>query len=391
VARSVSAEFRSLLTRSREFGARVELLDADRRPVTSTDPTSSTRFDVAELSVSVDETRTVRGNARCVITVPPASQWLVPTSATGLLSPISGATFRVWSGFRLPSTGRFEMVPCGRYDIERCSVNETAAGIRIELEGEDMTGRLDVADFTSPFGIIFGANKIETVKLMVSAVIPEMRYLDVPSDQYLGWGWLDVGANRLSEINSIMTSMGYAAWMDPDGESMHLEPVASTEDVAAWVFDESSIRVVSSVQNSLDRSRVYNGVIASGENTQTDVPPVRAEAWDTDPTSPTYFIPGFPVHTRIGPRPFFMTSPYITTQEQAQAAANAELLRLRGLLQRVSLKVGVNPAVNVGDVIDVTRPNVGVIGRYVVQSLSFDLAQPGAMDLVCEERRVAVG
>jgi hypothetical protein len=392
VARSVSDEWRSLLTRSREFVARVEVLDADGTPVFTTEPTSDVnRVRVAGLSITVDETRTIRGDAHCEIAVPAGETSVVPSTATAILSPLSGATFRVWAGFRVPSTGQPELVPCGRYDIETCDITETAQGVRIELEGQDLTGRLDVADITTPGLLsIFGSEKLFVCELLVRPVLPTMPILTVPSGQTTGWIFVDDMNNRLSEITEILTSMGYAMWMDPDGFSLHMEPRATTEDTASWVYDTANFKVVGSVKNNLSRRRVYNGVVTKGETTSSDVPPVRAEAWDIDPTSPTYYDPANPGASRIGPRPYFMTSQYIVDQNQANWAAIAELIRLRGLLQQVTVRVGINPAINVGDVVHVERPGIGVIGRYVVQSTSMNLSDPDQMELVCEERRVAV-
>jgi hypothetical protein len=390
MARSVSPEFVAQLTKPRQLVARVDIIDADRTPIISTNPDTYQPMKVVELSVSVDETRTVRGNARCVIAVPPEAAHLVPSSGSGILSPISGATFVVSAGFVLPSTGRAELVPCGRYDIEDCTITETAAGVRIELAGEDLTGRLNVADLTEPFVGIMGSIKLDIATLLIQPALPNISIVTVPSGETSGWVILDVTANRLTEITKVLTSMGYVAFMDPDGFTIHLEPRPTVTDTPAWFFDEDSIRVITSLANNLARRRVYNGVVASGENVASDLPPVRASAWVTDPTDPTHYDPGPPVRTNIGPRPYFETSPYIVTTEQAQNAANAQLVRLRGLLQQVTLRVGINPAANVGDVIVVARPGVGVVGHYVIQALSFDLAKPDQMELVCEERRVSL-
>lgn len=386
MAQPVSNEWRAQIGRTAQAVARVDIIDANGAPQYSTNPATEYPLVVSAATVEVDRTRDVRGTASVTLHVQGSSR-LIPRTAAELLSPVSGATFRLFAGFKHAS-GATEMVACGRYDIDECTIEEDAAEITISLKGTDLTGRLNVADLYTPVSINWGTNSVDAAKFLVLTAIPEMRFLSTPSDHTSAWVVLDEQTNRLQEINRIMASVGFEAFMDPTGEFMRMQPIPTTDDATAWSFQAREVGEPVTLTNGLSRARVFNGVVVKGENVNSDDVPVKAVLWDTDESSPTYFVPDLPVRTRIGPRPFFFTSQWIRTQEQADAAAEAQLRKVRGLLQRVSLSVPWNPAVNVGDVIEPTRPGLGVSGRYVVERISLDLVNPSPMELVCEERRV---
>ena len=185
----------------------------------------------------------------------------------------------------------------------------------------------------------------------------------------------------------MLRSIGFEMFMAASGEAMHMQLLPTTSDSATWVWDPAVFRPITDVGQEQSADRVYNYVIVKGENPNSTDPPVRSEAYIGDYTDPTYYIPTLPVQTVIGPRPYFYTSQYIRTQLQADAAALSELRRIRGLLQRVHVKLPYDPAVNVSDVVEVSRPGIGVTGRYVVDAVNMDLSG-GLMHVVCEERRV---
>jgi hypothetical protein len=398
MAQSVSALWRNQLGKSAELVVRLEVLDTHRNIVASTDRGAVTPIAVKEVQVTVDRTRNIW--ATCQATVTAAYNpgdlpwWLVPATSTDPLSPISGGSLRVWAGFRYPDPvvtaglANPELVPCGRFDIETVHVNHAAGGVEIELDGQDLTGRLDVADIPSPVDLAWGTSTLAAAQMLVLAAIPDLTFLADPSSETIPRVVLDQQANRLTEINRMMTSIGFEAFMDASGEFMRMRPIVTTADELVWELKAGQFTVLTEASNSLSRERVYNGVIVNGENLNSGDPPVHAEAWDTDPTSPTrYIVSGSTVDTQIGPRPYFMTSQYVRTTEQAQAAADAQLRKVKGLLQRVSASTVANPALNVGDVILVVDPAIGVNSRYVVERLSWS-SNGGPMQVTCEERRV---
>lgn len=367
-----------------------ELLDPSGAPFRSSDSVSAPVY-CTDASVQFDRARAVWGTATCQLLFPwDADQGLLdllPTDPMAPLAPTSGVTFRLSAGFKNPASSDDEMVFVGRFDIEDIDLTESAAGVVVDIEGQDLTGRLDVADMPGPVDIPWGWRVLDSAKWLINQAIPWMVYQEDASDATTARVILDEQANRLTEINKALRSIGFECFMDPSGAFMHLRNIPTTADSANWVLDPDSTDLVNQMGQQQSRARVYNGVIVKGENPNSNDPPVRAVAWITDPSDPTYYIPGPPVQTQIGPRPFFFTSQYVRDPLQAQMAADSELRRIRGLLQRVKLETPTDPAVNVGDVVYIARDSVGVLGQYVVQSIAYSMTS-GRMTVGCEERRV---
>lgn len=400
MAQPVSELWKAQLGQPNKVVYRVEILDYGRNLIASTEPgiEPERRITVESVNVAVDRTRNIWATCDATIVAPYNAGddpwWLIPKTATDTLSPISGACFRVWAGFEYHPAAvplgqdNPELVPCGLYDIQAVDVTHEPDGVKLKLSGQDLTGRLDVADIPQPVDIAWGSTVVDAAKTLLTFAIPDAVILAETSEATTARVVLDQQANRLAEIHKMMTSIGFEMYADPSGDYFRMRRVRTTEDDLQWTYTPGQFTVLTEAANNLSRERVYNGVIVSGENVNSTDPPVRAEAWDTDPLSPThYIVSGFDVDTRIGPRPFFMVSQYIRTQTQAQDAANQQLTKVKGLLQRVSVTAAFNPAVNVGDVIQVTDNAIGLNNRYVVERLSWN-SDGGPMQLSCEERRV---
>lgn len=370
---------------------RVELLDAQGAPFRDSDHYSTAPIQVTEANYSVDRTRATWGSAGVRLLLPwdadQALLDLLPRTPLSPTAPTSGVTFRLSLGFHNPNDNIDELVYCGRYDIDTTQVNETAAGIVIDLDGVDLTGRMDVEDLAAPWLVEWGSRIIDAAKALVYPAMPWIGFVEDATTDTCAYVALDESANRWAEITKMMRSIGFEAFMDMSGTSMRMRRIPTTEDVPAWTFDPDEWPDPIAIGQNQQRDRVYNGVFVKGENPNSTDPPVRSTRWIEDANDPTHFIPGPPVQTNIGPRPFRFTSQYIREQHGANLAADAELRRIRGLLQRVQVEIVTNPAINAGDVIYVARDDIGVIGRYVVNSLAYRYGD-AKMTLTCEERRV---
>lgn len=390
MAQSVSTYWRNQ-PGVRELVGRVELINESGMTVRSTDRFSDKPITVTGASVSQDRTRNIWGSASCQVLIPwDASQDvldLLPVSPGAPLSPIGGMSFRISAGFRYAALDVTELVYCGRFDIAECEVSETAGGVLVDLAGEDLMGRVDVADIIEGFDIPWGNRIIDSAKILINGVIPWMTFEEDPTVQISGRWAGGEKSNRLQNVRFLMAVLGFEAFMSMDGTTCRMRRRPSTQDAAAWVYPFESVGEAVKVSSRMAKSRVFNIVIVEGENPNTNEAPVRAVASITDQSDPTHYIPGPPAVTLIGPRPMYLRSPWIFDQPTAQQVADNELARVRGLMQKVPLQVAVNPAINVGDIIDVSRPGIGIVGRYLVESLSFSL-DSSLMSLVCEERRI---
>ncbi len=116
---------------------------------------------------------------------------------------------------------------------------------------------------------------------------------------------------------------------------------------------------------------IRNGVIASGEGSELDVP-VRGEAWDDDPASPTYRYGPF------GMVPRFYSSPLLTTDEMCETAAASILRTLLGRSETLAWQHVVHPGLAPLDVVAL-EDAAGTMRRYVLDEVTVPLDIGSAM------------
>jgi len=106
---------------------------------------------------------------------------------------------------------------------------------------------------------------------------------------------------------------------------------------SVWTVSDAANPVMVSYTRSISDSTTYNYVIVSGESTSNTVP-VSAVAFDADPSSPTYYLGPYNIVTTT------FISAMITTTAQAQQAADALLLVVKGASETVQITMVPNPA-----------------------------------------------
>lgn len=120
--------------------------------------------------------------------------------------------------------------------------------------------------------------------------------------------------------------------------------------------------------------QLFNYVTVVGESSDTTTPLVYAEAVNDDPSSPTWIgLPGTP--GGIGERTKNISSPLVTTSEQAQALADTMLSV--SMLEEFELTFSsiLLPWVEVGEILEMVDPESRYWGpsRYLLSSLSLPL------------------
>ena len=110
-----------------------------------------------------------------------------------------------------------------------------------------------------------------------------------------------------------------------------------------WAVEAAEGGVYIKANRGMTLDGVNNGVLARGENTSENVPPISYLAVDDDPTSPTYWDGPF------GRRPKFISSNACTR------AANAELAKSKAPNASGDISSLPNSALEPGDVLRVTH------------------------------------
>ena len=303
---------------------------------------------------------------------------LTPGTAASLLDPINEASIRLWMGVdhedgRLSEFGPgLELVPvctCILYDVEIVS---SADGTAITATGKDRSALLSDRKFTDPYQVAAGTNFTTYLSALIANRDPRASFDFAATTDVTPRITLQAGdsSDPLKDATEGAAACGMELFVSPMGD-WTLQPVSSFADATAdWVFRRGGSGLVE-LRRRRTREGVFSGVIASGEGSGNGVPS-RAEAWDTDPTSPTYYL------GRFGPVPDFLTSNLITSVGQATRAAQARLRSRLGRMESVSWACAPNPAVQENDIAQVVDPSgVLVDALYVVDTVDLPFA-PGA-------------
>jgi hypothetical protein len=111
-----------------------------------------------------------------------------------------------------------------------------------------------------------------------------------------------------------------------------------------------------------------------------DQPRIYVEVWDTDPKSPTYYDPALPAFSTFGPVPYGFSTPGIQTVPQAQVAAAAQLRKVKGFVESVSVTTVGHPGHEVGDRVRVQQSRSRIAGTYMVDRVKVPL-RSGPLEL----------
>ena len=314
-------------------------------------------------TVTIDATAQSRSRMDLVI-VDDGTMGLVPVDADSPLAPY-GNELQVKRGVTYPD-GTTDLVSLGVFRIDRASPARTPQGIQVSVSGLDRSVRFIDARFEQPYEVALGTNYATAILQVLQDAWPEMPYKFTAVTQTAPKLTAEEGADRWAFAQTMATSLGMDLYFDGDGVCV-LRPVMTTTSDPVVSLLEGANGLLLEATTEWTRDGNYNRVIATGENTgQTAA--ARGVATDDDPLSPTYY---FGPYGRV---PMFYASQFITTNDQAQDAAEAMLARELGTTQTISFGGVVDPRLEPGDVIELTRAGDRAAERHVIDSLMMPLA-----------------
>jgi hypothetical protein len=329
-----------------------------------------TNGDVVDLehtggSVTVDRGQAIRRT--CTVTL--ADPSLIPRTPTDQLATY-GARLRVARGIDYGNSEQPELVPLGvfRLDSVDGDVNEGP----VTLQGKDLSAIVADDKFTEPWtstGTVVGA-----VTALIQRSIPDADVISLIDDAVIGSRTFDVEADPWASAQEIAAAAGAEVYANADGvfviatlpDLLTAEPVWAVEAVEGGVYIKGN--------RAMSTDKVFNGILARGENTAENVPPVSWLAVDDDPGSPTYW--GGP----FGRRPDFFSSSTLTTLAACQQAAILKLRQAKAPNATGDISSMPNPALEPGDVIRVTHED-GTRELHQVAALTVPLAQAGDLPI----------
>jgi hypothetical protein len=286
------------------------------------------------------------------------------------------------------SDGTTEVYPLGVFRLSDASFDESAsvsggAGIGISLSMYDRSRTVARDKFINVYTIPKGTNIITAIKRIIDRTFPGIDYDSVSTSQTTSEPKVfDASDDPWASVVELAKSVGCEIYFDVEGSVV----IAPPTDVDAspspdFTYIESQKSTMTSLKKSFSDEQAFNGVIVTGESPGDDKPPVRAEAWDLEPSSPTY---------RYGPYgevPDFVTDTNVKTVADAQRNADSILRKHLGAPSQLSCSSWTNPALEAGDIVQIERVRMGVTGLYTLDAFNIPFRKDGTQNLTVRSRR----
>lgn len=329
--------------------------------------------------VTIDNRRSIR--RECSLEFVDKDGTLVPqNNISAILLPYNREV-KIYRGVVF-ADGTEELVPLGVFVITSVDISESAQGVKIAIKGSDRSLILARAKFTNhEFYIEDGTAKETAIEQILKYRYPKVQTIFPATNQTttLLYPTLDQSSDPWREALKIAESASMDLYFDENGIA-RMRPIPDPDfGTPVATYTDGSDSVLIQLSRSLSTDESYNGVIFTGEGTNLSIG-VIGEAWDDNPSSPTY-------RKTYGEVPKFMSSPTVLTVAEAKDAALAELRKVIGSSEKITWDQIVNPAHDVYDLVKVTRSPVGVDKILMLDAISIPLAANGTMNAVGRSRR----
>jgi hypothetical protein len=326
------------------------------------------RLPALDGQVDVDRSAAFRRKISCQCVDP--TGLITPRNKGEILTPY-GTELHAYRGVRYSNAeGDYEVAPLGAFRLSSSSITDNNAGSPvIQLEAFDLGRTISRDKFKIPYVIAAGSVAMDALKAIAKETFPAVQFDTITSVVTTTSPLLyDAGSDPWEAMADLGRSMGCEVYFAVDGRLAVLPP----HDINAlpspdFTYIEGEGSTMLDLSREYSDENVFNGVIVTGASIGDQLPPVRGEAWDESPTSPTY---------RFGPYgevPGFITDNLAKTEEQCQAIAKAQLALSLGAASMLKITGIVNPSYECGDIVRVERDKAKVSGLYAVDAFSVPL------------------
>lgn len=374
-------------TQTDEFYRRIRLSHEPWSYVEMIAPDQEARLlKVLDGEVAVDRTAQVRRGLNCRVIDPTGE--VTPRETGEVLTPY-GTELRAYRGIRWRNndgTYSEEVCPLGVFRLAKSTIAYKADGTSdITLEAYDRSRSIQRDKFIVPYVVEAGTNVLTAIKEIVKRTFPDIQYDTITTTLTTSAPMLlDTGADPWQACYDLARSMGCEIYFDVLGRLAVVPP----PDIAAQpapdfsYYDSDGGHMIDLGRDFSD-DQAFNGVIVTGESPGDEKPPVRGEAWDDSPASPTYRYGNY------GEVPQFITDATAKTEEDCIKIAKAELALIIGRPASLSITSLVNPSYEAGDVVSVKLSKAKIDGLYGIDAFNVPLAGSATQRLVLRERRVS--
>lgn len=263
----------------------------------------------------------------------------------------------------LTSLGVREEVQHGIFRIDDISIQSDNV---LEMSGSGLEIYVVDARFLSPRTPPYGKSTIQHITDLIQEVLPGQVVSaecsrNKPIQATAPWE-----RERWDAIDALATSIDAEVYADHRGYFVIRDIPSLTNNYPAYVIRRGPGGTLSEVKVKNTRDRVYNAVVALGQSSDPNIPPVWGWAYDSDPSSPTYYYGDF------GQVPKFFSSQFLTTVDQCTAVAQNQLAEALAANRAMSLTSLSLTFLEPGDVIDV-EAEPGKFERRLIQKITHGL------------------
>lgn len=280
--------------------------------------------------------------------------------------PINPLSSRVKVYIGLESTpGVRRVLPQGMFRVDSISRNrrDVVTVSTTSLESYVLDDR-----FFTPRTPTKGISTITAIRALISESLPDAVFLvTATKDKVVGMTapW---ERERWEAVTALAESIEAEVYCNADGQFV----IADKPDVnylmqhPVWRVNAGPDGVLVTHTESRTRNKVYNAVVASGQSSDENVPPVWDVVTDNDPNSPTWWGGPFGHVCR------FYANPNFTTKAQCTAAATKMLNEAKLEEAEINFTMLPNPALEPGDSVAVTMID-GQIENHIIDDMSLPL------------------
>lgn len=354
-----------------------ELLDSDGVILATTDETEAVGDTIlwgAELSpLQIEPFRVSQQTSR--LRVPVSDSSLLPGYRGGqLLHPDLGRRVRTSCGV-VTDSGTTWWIQ-STLNAHQMSANSDRGAVELDIELVD-AGHPLKSELATAFSWSEGEMTEDVVTRLLDRLMPAEKYFIPPTACTVRAGDKDQGDPILDIVVELLEGCGLELIPTRQGllSAQSIPPVDDDPTSERWLYGETGIPVQSATRDW--QAHRWRGWRAKGGSTTLDTPPLTITVFDLDPTSEGYF-PGLGKHVEIGESEYTFASGLT----QLHTAAYAQLRRHSvgpGIITFTSVP---NPAMRVGDLIQLELPELGVSGPHRVLSFGLPLQVEGLMRVV---------
>lgn len=353
-------------------------------------------------SVNVDVTQQVRRTVPSLTIVSQGLEYddLVPTNAESLLHPASGNELRIFRGFEYPNQTQ-ELAPQGVFRMTKPVVSDTGDSLTIAVTANDRSALVTRRAWTDVYPITGGTPLGIALRQVITDRIGDLDLvfkfaatfgLTVPATTF-GTS-LASGNDPMADAMSLATAASMELFFDQTG-ALVLQPVPTPTSASIpsffspLIYSEGETCTITQMTRTLDETQTFNGVIVLGVG--TGGAPVRAEVWDTDPTSPTYYLGPW------GKTPYIYQTSLVPAPGSTPGSAYSQCLSMaQSLYQRVhavldtpSFTAVPNPALIESDLIQLVKSRIGVNANYTIAQMTMPMDVSTQMSVTARALPVA--